>query len=360
MRHRHRIFFCALGSAISMAFILFGCVSGRSHPMPLTPNRQAKLFAEARFIEDLGIGLTDEDIKDARGAPAGTTARIAFVRRPGRRAVLPLINTRINESLVLALIDSGTSHTMLDYRTALRTEVRPLADSDRTPQGDRGPGRLYAEDVLTPAGRMERFTTLVRTMSLGELRLYNIALGIINDNRGLEVVEGLDRDNVGLVLGHDFLSRFTRVTFDFPHGGVVIEAGGYYRPDLSHLLAAIQLDPSVPLPAVQAMLGDKGPFPVVLNTGGDFGLIFSGALADELDVRSLADPGKRRRKNGRIESLGEQTVNLSGFEIPNVATKIRTQSTYEEAPYAFLGNQALRDYVVTIDYSAKKMYIEAP
>ncbi len=81
----------------------------------------------------------------------------------------------------------------------------------------------------------------------------------------------------------------------------------------------------------------------------------------ELEDSSGLRLGSRAAGRRVYMPIGERSVSIGGFELPSVPASVNLVDLGEnELPYALLGNQVLRDYVLTIDYRGGKLYFETP
>jgi hypothetical protein len=150
------------------------------------------------------------------------------------------------------------------------------------------------------------------------------------------------------------------VNLDFPRGAVTCSSGKH-KPQLDSLAAAISFVYRGGVPVIMSHLNGGEPFPVALWTGGPTGLWLSSALAEQLvlPIRTTSTDAERQA-NPEGYPLAAAPLNLGGFEIREVSVTVGWPRPDGEPAHALLGSDVLRKYLVTIDYKAKKIYLESP
>jgi hypothetical protein len=273
------------------------------------------------------------------------------------------VRATVNGRAVLARVETGSARSLLDFQGATQMRVAPVSTSRDV---ETGQARLTAMPSPSPAGPLEDFAAVARSMKLGDLVIYQMEFGILNDAEGFGRHWWLGSPKPDAVIGNDVLSSFTRVTLDFPRANLALHSGGRYRPDPERLIAALPLEREQGLPALKALVDTKGPVLVVVATGADVGLWIPRGMAGSLGLPGQGDLPEPRPPAGRSGAADSAPVaptllNISGFELADVPTEVGTIDRGErEPPFAFLGNRILRDYVLSIDYGAGKIYFELP
>jgi hypothetical protein len=345
-----------------------GCATYVRHPVPLALPRLERLAKNAQAPAALGLETRETDNGIAFGnthsIPLGSRGSISFSGRlTGRNTRIPIIEARINDRLVAALIDTAMSESLVDYSTAVRTDIRPVSVSRFRSGQSSGFLRRFA---TAPVGAVGYITSYARSVGLGNLRVYNVLMGVIDDRRGTDALQWIQHPHVEAILGDRFLRSFARVTIDFPGETVRFDTTGAYRPDPRKLVGAAQFDPRARLPAVRGVLDKRLAFPVVLNSGGDYGLLLPRRIGRELKIDERIPQAafqEAMRENPRLPliDLGEKTIDLSGFDLEHVPTVLSAEpETANDASYALLGHKVLRRFKVTIDYGAGVIYFEEP
>ncbi len=355
---------------ISMVMLCAGCSTPSGDKRPLPPQRLAKLADRARLSGQLGVERREEQGKTVFGnihaIPIGTQAVASFA--PGRRSrqqYIPVVKASLNGRLCRILLDTALPVSLIDYSSALLHKVSPLASPVIGEKEERDRTLSSPQLTHTTMADISQFLAMARSLHMGSLRMYNVPLGIINDTRGLQLLPASRSAHAQVILGHDFLSSFHRITFDFPGHQIRMASRGQHHPAPERLVSAGTFDPSFEQPVMAAMMNGKGPFPVCIATGEDVGLLLPKHIADTLHIPHLAEAksthiGTRSRQVS-CRNIGPQTLDLSGFEISDVDVLVaETEAQDQPLSYALLGHRALKRFVVTIDYGVRRIYLEQP
>lgn len=354
---------------ITVGAVLFGvfcaCTTQQGGRSALPPQRQLRLLKTARFPSQLGIQIDEKEgplaFENVHAVSIGTKSSSAFTPRAQMDlASFPLVEISLNGHHCTAALSTALPISLTDYQNALVTDIRPLAQAT-TPQLETGEWDLVPRRTRAPFTQIHDFLAISRSLQMGSLIMYNVPIGVIDDTRGLAILPQVPQLSIDVVLGDDFMRTFSRITFDFPARSITMASRGIHRPEPENLVAAGLFDESFHLPVMRAMFDGKGPFPVVLDTAGDFGIVIPSHLAGNL--------GLLDGENGHIRfgteamsvscsALGRRTLDLSGFEIPDV-NGLAVEVSEQDLPYAMLGNDVLRQFIVTIDYGEKRVYFEA-
>jgi len=325
------------------AWLLPGCAT-LPPGAPLTAEQVARLDARAR-----------PPMRTAAPAiPEAVNGTLPLNVRMFQRTLFPIIRAQINGRLLLAMIDTGSGISVVDYTGSRRAQVAPAG----LPL-ERLPG-------LSPGGHFTFFAGAADSLELGDLAIRGpIPLGILDRAEGLAGPTRATGYLVEAIIGSDLLSRLASVTFELHRQQVTFRTTGTYRPDSARLLAAIPLTATAPAPVFEARLGTNR-IECAVDTGGDFGLWLPHGLARQLQIAE--------RVNTRGTELGQgvggesifvrgapRALTAGGFQLPTGQTLIAmTQAGPAEPRTALLGNEIWRRYRLTIDYTAARLYLEEP
>ena len=353
---------------IPVALILVGCATSRNHRIPLDQNKVARIHAQARPAAELKITVTVDtqdqpSFGNIHNVPLGMSGDIRLLTPPGSPTPEATTRAKLGAMTLKAVIDSAMPSTVIDYYGAQLAALPPLTYT-LTEEADATAHLAYQEHP-GPAGPLYEYTCLARSVALGDITLYNVPVGILDDERGFNSLWWLDGDSADLVIGNDVLQAFDYVTFDFPNG-TVRPASGRYHPTPAKLLAAVPIVGTASIPLVEAYIDDLGPCLLALSTGADCGLWLPGSLASDLALPD-AQPSSMHKSTSRKPApmalpAGLRRVNISGFELPDVPTTVGLEIAGDDevAPYGILGRNILGQYVTTIDFKAGKVYLERP
>jgi hypothetical protein len=358
-------YFCA----VVLAAACCSCATPSRDRIPLAGPQRAYISDRARPAERLKIGLEVSSegelaFENVRTIPLGLAGDFSLHAPDPKIPGLANATANLAGHTLSALIDTGSPYSLVGFDTAQRLGLVPL--QYQVP----GPGHETRHALLehtspSPSGPVHKFVGLASNVGLGDIRIYNVPLGIIDEARGLDSLWWLDRGLAETLLGYDLFSAFDYVTFDFTTRRVSVGAGRYH-PEPSRLAAAVPLVKHTRVPMVEAHVEGKGPYRFALSTGGAFGLWLPLHMAEEMDIAEAVNyvpplhPPRRVLPPATI-SAAARSLNVSGFGIPSVPTTISVLDAGDESTsYGLLGNLVLRDYVTTIDSKAGKVYFERP
>ena len=112
---------------------------------------------------------------------------------------------------------------------------------------------------------------------------------------------------------------------------------------------------------MQATIGDQGPVSLIICTGGDFGLLIPRKLSAEWEWPLPPPPSPEARTTSPVAETGRQTLDISGFKAGEIPVFVATDDGWAGAiDTPLLGMEVLGRYVVTLDYTAYKVYFEQP
>ncbi len=332
---------------ICLATLLLGCATPPPATGPLEASMIQELDARARTPQQLGVQLTRRRqgplrLVNAHAMSFGATTEVALLRADGP-VTLPV---HIGERRITAVIASGLSASVTDPHTARALGIVPIGHP------------LKRFGLTGPRAEHTAYMALSRTLRLGPLHIYNVPIGILNEQAGLPALWWLNPDEADLVLGHDFLRAFALVTFDFPARRLLAAHAETYQPRLDRLVSAVSMKRGFAEPVIDVMIDQEGPFPALIDTSLPLGLWMPRHMAD-----MLSQPAPTPTTEGPRPYLAAGTVHLavSGFNVTNLPFVVTAPAeTGHDLPYAVLGTRAFRDHRLTLDFKTRKVYIERP
>jgi len=355
-------------AAAALILLTQGCAtpSPRIRRAPLLETQRLTLLQESVTPSSLGITAEVDRkgnlrLENVHNLTLGAQASIPLLVRDHRHLRFPLVRMSLNGRTVYALVDTGSSASLMSFQGARRAGLTPVRwePEEGKPVAD---DPLIARLAQTPGGQTRHYLGIARVAEIGQLTVYNVPIGILDDQHGLEGLWWMDGFQVELVLGNDFLKCFEHVILDLGHERMQLGSGAYV-PNPERLAAAMPMVGKYGVPAVEALLGEKGPFPLVLDTGADFGLWIPYRLAAEIKVAPGEDASIETARNlvGQSVSynLGSRNLNLAGFDLENVPARAAALDMGDREPeFALLGNRMLREFVVIFDHGSRKVYFE--
>ncbi len=336
-----------------------GCSTLPPPHTPLSPSQIAELQRRARSPEELGLRSRRQPdgtlrLDGAAVARQGDEVVEPIYARPFESAQLPVVQVRLNGRVVLALVDTGSTTSLIEYGAALRCGVVP-AGPDLVRHATRGPG-----------GPLDLILGIAETASVGGAEVRRLPLGIVDRARGMESIWWLEGRRVEAILGGSFLGAFDRVTLDLRREQVTFSCRGPYKARTPEPAAATPLAVLNGIPVIRVRVEGRGELNAALDSGSDFGLWVPRPLAAKLKWPEVEDPrgvsmGAGVGGETVFKPARPSTLRIGGLTVPDVRTDLSMLSYGDhELPYALLGNGVLRNYVVTIDYAGRTVFFETP
>ncbi len=324
----------------------------------LSEAQVAELARRARTAKELGVETRSDTpapraLANLRGTRPGLQATIDLNVRPFERAEVAIARVRINGTLVLAVIDTGSAITFLEYGAAIRCGVTPLRP-------------LTTLRCAGFGGPSEQYLAVAQRLSIGDIDVCKVPLGILDSARGLDNLSWIAGYRVEMVLGSDCLSAFRWMTLNAERETLTLSTGGRFAPDPKRLVASLPLRSRNGVPAIEAAIDGRAPLPVLLDSGGQFGLWIPRALAATMNLPEFEHPagvdmGAALGGPTVYKPAAPRTVVAGGLRLPAVSTVIgMTAMSSHEPTDALLGSLALKDFAVTLDYGAGTVYFETP
>ena len=323
-----------------------GCTSAPQlpdDPVPLSQATIDQLSAISRSAKSLGIELRKTrrghtQLKNVHAVSIGAMATTSFVRESNA----PTIHIYVGGKRVKALITTGLTLSVTDVNRAHELRATPIGPPMKP---TRGQGAL--ESYRT-------FLAVIRTMRIGGLNIYNVPIGILNDQRGLSPWFWLQNEHVDMLLGMNFLQTFSYASFDFGRASFKITHGRDYRarPDL--LVVDTPFVPGQTVPVIEMFIGERGPFPTVVAMEQPVSLWIPRHLASMLGGKlstSFDTETHETMHFGTLDIAIEDTI-LTGLKT------VVSRSAEKDLSFPILGYKALSNYKVTLDFRAKKLILE--
>ena len=301
-------------------------------------------------------------LNPVRGVVRRGPAGLPFWSRQFAVLAEPVVSVSVNGRTALALLDSGSALSLIDWRGALRTETAVL----RRP-GPAGPApRPKAGELIVLPGHglgapFTQFLGLARDFRAGGVCVSNLPVGVLNTEAGIGRTGYVDGRRVEMLMGADVLSLFDRVTLDFPRERAWIDPAPENAPVVAGRTGVAPLLAVTPIPVIQAELAGYGPIPIGLDSGGGFGLWMPCRMALALKLKIPENPGALNVGLGiggdtLSVTIGNHVLKLDGLTMSRVPVVAGVEDRGGEEPsFALLGRAVMNDYAVTIDYKAKSV-----
>jgi hypothetical protein len=279
-----------------------------------------------------------------------------FVEFPaGKTSVeLPVTYTRDNKFLVRVTIAGRGLDFILDTGSAVGITI----DDDVAKQLGL---KLYASHINpVNAGRVTAAETIVPEISVGDLKMHNVAVSTIPDI-GMEVPN--EYKAVGL-LGFDFIADIA-LKLDYEHGRVTaMTSDSFVPPDSASSIAIpIRIGSGSPETdvTVNGALGER----FTIDTGGAGGLMIFDYFARR-HPEALVDLGGRPGRRVSFHGIGGdlsttpiqlKSVRLGKIDFTDFVAYRVTSRSYSTAEDGILGPEFLDYFTVYTDYENSQMYL---
>lgn len=332
---------------VAVAALAAGCLS-------LQPPDPART---ARDPQSLGIRM-ESGGGSLRMAPVNIVTRreastLTFHARPFEEAA-PVVRVRVNGQTLLALVDTGSTATILDAAGAARLGVPAL----RAAPSANGAGALIPIPSQGLGAQFRAWLGVASCLSVGGVTVTNMVVGILDPGTGFGVQGWTAGHRVEMLLGSDFLRLCGRVVWDSP--GERITLGGA-APAADP--GALALDPRNVVPVCTVGVGADRTIQAGIDSGGSFGLWVPGPLSrgarlpqPDPDTAPLIHYGV----GGPVLSTpaGSVDVRIGTVVLTRVPMTFgATGQGHAHLPHALLGRTALSRRIVTFDFDRNTVRI---
>lgn len=309
----------------------------------------------ARAPESLGIRL------EARGAalhaePVNVVVRrepatLAFCLRPFGEAV-PIVRVRVNGHTVLALVDTGSTATLMDSTGAARVGVPALRSAA---PADGGLLRLPSQGL---GARFNAWLGIAPEVRAGGVTVTNLVVGILDPKTDLGARGWMAGHRVEMLLGSDFLRLCGRVVWDVSGDRIALAPPESIMPG-----GGAVLDPAHVVPVCRARVGADREVSAGIDSGGAFGFWVPGPL---FRGAKLPQPGPEGRivlsegMGGRVVSTTAGAVDLRVGDSRLEGVPMLMGATghgHAHLPYALLGRAALAGRIVSFDFDRGTVHV---
>jgi predicted aspartyl protease len=258
-----------------------------------------------------------------------------------------LIDVVIGDEKILALIDTGAGTSLLSMEAAVRSGAHPV-----------GP-ELLKERILGFAGPSYTILTRIPLLKMGDLEIKHVRAGVFPQQADLPVLKEVNGRKVEMIIGYDLLKRLSWI--EFFQGKEMIRIGaGVAAPDMQGVRQPL-LPGKNHGPKVEVTVNGSQPFPVTLDTGGQFGLRLPQSLADTLGVEALVPgqvPQERMAGTGKSATIKGQKVTLAigSLQMQKLPTYLHVgDPRVADAIGPLIGNPVLSRVHWALDHEKKQV-----
>ena len=371
MKTKRRV---AILGAVILACLLMGCSRHAKPGRGLSERELSALSDRAVIAADAGIRLEDSPERGLRilggrhfvtTSPSFSPTSIPFEQGLEHG---PIASVTVNGRKIYALLDTGSSRSMIDYKAARRARILPIRVESAE---EEAAADLVSAPADTIGGTVDQYLAVARRISIGGIELTDVAMWIPDHNKAFSGISNAGGRRVSAILGADVLGRFAHVSFDYKNKVLTVDIEEGYRPHEERIVAACQLLDDASLPLIPVRIRGLRSL-AVIDTGGTFGLLVPFKLAGDLrlpvieDTRGTEDLfgvrfGTSLHGIAWFKAVGDHSLGLGRMHLKFVPTLVaKTNFKDRDPPFAFIGNQVLSRYVVTLDYSSQVAFLEAP
>jgi len=341
---------------------LAGCASRPEFATPsLSSTQLAELQKKAQAPEALGIGVWRQGgatmLRGVNELSATGTVRVSLSRvetgkpfEPGGKFAVPVVLATVNgHDGVRLMLDSGSNQSLCGYDLARSLELIPIA----------GLGAVGARGI---GGSVENQPALAASVRVGGLELRKLVTMIGPDVQAMRVQQFWGSSRVFL-LGVNLLRGLSYLTVDSLRGVVVFGVGESYRTDgTNRFVTHVPLSWQNNLPCVSLMVDGQGPYPCILDTGGNYGLLLPRAEATKLGYWRPG-MGKVGTSTGVAGASLAATYNvkratLGGATLVGVPGRTIVVGPEPVGGQMLIGNEVLRRYRTTFDFKNQRFWLE--
>lgn len=258
-----------------------------------------------------------------------------------------LIDVLIDDETILAVIDTGAGTSLLSLEAAVRSGAHPV-----------GP-EVLKERIMGFAGPSYTILTRIPSLKIGDLEIKHVRAGVFPQQRELPVLKEINGRKVEMILGYDLLKSLSWIEFFQGKEKIAIGAGTN-PPDVPGIRHPL-LPGKNHGPKVEVTVNGSQPFPVTLDTGGQFGLRLPQSLADSLGIQALEPdqlPQERLAGTGKSATIKGQKVNLAigQLEMQNLPTYLHVgDPRVADAIGPLIGNPVLSRIHWTLDHEKQQV-----
>lgn len=278
---------------------------------------------------------------------------LPFHARPFEEAA-PIVRVRINGRTLLALVDTGSSATILDAAGAARVGV-PALWAAAAEDGTGGRIPLPSQGL---GARFRAWLGVASCFSAGGVTVTNMVVGILDPTTGFGAQGWTAGHRVEMLLGADFLRLCGRAVWDAP--GERITLGGAAAAGDPE---GVELDPRSVVPVCTVGIGADRTIHAGIDSGGFFGLWVPGPLSRGARLPQPdpdAAPIVHHGVGGPVLSTpaGPVDVRIGATVLRGVPMVVgATGQGHAHLPHALIGRTALSGRVVTFDFDRNRIHV---
>jgi aspartyl protease len=258
------------------------------------------------------------------------------------RPDVPRVDVTVNGKNISAIVDSGAVLSIISENFAKSVPVRTLGPFEGTFSG------LLGEPIPVHFG-------LVETLELGRMKIANVPVAIMPDDKMRFLVSGKKEFKMDFLLGANLLKEF-RIDLDFRHGNVTFAR---VPPSARKPVADQNLFIEQFRPAVRGTINRHGWYMFIFDTGSEVTFLNERQLSS-LPIQVFAP----KVHNATLQGLGG--AKKRGEKLENVEIGIdRWAGTFKTIPMydsaeneratGIIGENYLKNFDVVIDFGRMRV-----
>jgi predicted aspartyl protease len=258
---------------------------------------------------------------------------------------IPRVETRVNDTRVSGIIDSGAAMTIVSDRLAAEARLPFIGELTGTFYG------LLNEPIEV------RFAMIDR-LRVADMTIRSIPVAVMSGEKMKFLTLNKTPFHIDMLLGANLLREF-RLVFDYSQSRLTMEwlAPEKRRPDPDQNLFFIQGKPTV-----HATVDGKGWYHLVVDTGSEVTYLNSAEINRAQVGRSFA----KVYRGAELQGLGGSTKR--GIKVENVGIGIHAwEGIFKNLPLysspnsgalGLVGENFLKNFRVTMDFGRMKMTLD--
>jgi len=294
-------------------------------------------------VRDWWIALLDE-LSDSK-IHIVEGAREVSVPIAHQKPDIPRTETRVNDTRVAGIIDSGAAMTIVSDRLAAEARLPFMGDITGTFFG------LLNEPIEV------RFAMIDR-LRIGDMTIRDVPVAVMSGEKMKFLTLNKAPFHIDFLIGANLLREF-RLDFDFTESRLSIAWVPYEerKPDPDQNLFFIQGKPTV-----HATIDGKGWYHMIVDTGSEVTYLNSAEINKGQVGRSFA----KVYKGAELQGLGGSTKR--GIKVEDVGIGIHAwEGVFKNLPlyssprsgaFGLVGENLLQNFRVTLDFGRMKMTLD--
>lgn len=288
------------------------------------------------------------------GAPQRDTGAVLYWEGGASGADAPVVRVRLNGRTVYALVDTGSSVTLIDVAAAARYRVLRGAQG-----GEKGTNDVASWTAQGVGASVEAERGVVREFRIGGIVIHDVPVGLVPRLADRAPWAGERARTAEVILGMDLLRAMQRLEWDGVRGAIRLGSAAQRRGGAPPGGIVVQCETG--LPVVTIRLGEH-ELAAVFDTGAEFAVYVPGPLS-----RLVGLPPPRGRTllahglGGRVvaSEAGTMMLRVGDIDFGTVSVWIgATGQGHAHWPFALLGRGAFGSRWFLLDLVKGRLWFD--